>query len=122
MLQRTFLVFGIMISVISSVLSQNPDEPLVLDPNITYGELDNGFTYYIRHNEEPEYRVEMRLAVNAGSVLENEEQQGIAHLLEHMCFNGTKHFEKSAIVDFIESTGVKFGQHRNAYTSFDETV
>jgi len=122
MLQKAFWTLGLVFLVLAGTVAQNPDQPLKLDPNIRYGKLDNGFTYYIKHNEEPENRVELRLAVNAGSVLENDSQQGIAHLIEHMCFNGTEHFEKSAIVDFIESTGVKFGQHLNAYTSFDETV
>ncbi len=122
MLKRTFLFAGILISFLFCLQAQNLDEKLTLDPKIRYGKLDNGFTYYIRHNEEPKNRVEFRLAVNAGSIVEDDDQQGLAHLTEHMCFNGTKHFKKSAIVDFIESTGVKFGEHLNAYTSFDQTV
>ncbi len=121
-LKKINLLILLLLLFAGSTQAQDLSTPLELDPNVKFGKLDNGFTYYIRHNEEPKNRMEMRLAVNAGSVLENDSQQGIAHLMEHMCFNGTKHFEKSAIVDFIESTGVKFGQHLNAYTSFDETV
>ncbi|MCB0807439.1 MAG: insulinase family protein, partial [Bacteroidales bacterium] len=122
MIKQFNLLLGLAFLLVSGIQAQDLSTKLQLDPSIKYGKLDNGFTYYIKHNEEPENRMEMRLVVNAGSVLENDSQQGIAHLLEHMCFNGTEHFEKSAIVDFIESTGVKFGQHLNAYTSFDETV
>lgn len=120
--KKIYSFAGIIVLLISSALAQDLNSPLTLDPKVKYGKLDNGFTYYIRQNSEPANRMEMRLVINAGSVLENDSQQGIAHLIEHMCFNGTEHFEKSAIVDFIESTGVKFGQHLNAYTSFDETV
>ena len=86
------------------------------------GTLKNGMKYYIRKNTEPNKRVEMRLAVNAGSLLEDEDQQGLAHFCEHMAFNGTKNFSKSAVVDYLESIGMKFGADLNAYTSFDETV
>ena len=120
--KKIYSFAGIIVLLISSALAQDLNSPLTLDPKVKYGKLDNGFTYYIRQNSEPANRMEMRLVINAGSVLENDSQQGIAHLIEHMCFNGTEHFEKSAIIDFIESTGVKFGQHLNAYTSFDETV
>jgi zinc protease len=102
--------------------SQDLQQPLKPDPAVKYGKLDNGLVYYIRKNREPEKRVELRLAINAGSICEDNDQQGLAHLIEHMCFNGTKHFKKSEIVDFLEKTGVKFGAHLNAYTSFDETV
>src|SRR5205085_2015180 len=84
--------------------------------------LPNGIKYYIRHNSKPEKRAEFRLAVNAGSTSENDDQQGLAHLTEHMAFNGTEHFKKSELVDYLESVGTKFGAHLNAYTSFDETV
>ena len=122
MLRKSILLIGIVVALFNGINAQDLNEKLTLDPQIRYGKLENGFTYYIRHNEEPENRVEFRLAVNAGSICENDDQQGLAHLCEHMCFNGTEHFDKSAIIDFIESTGVKFGQHLNAYTSFDETV
>ncbi|MEM6807357.1 MAG: pitrilysin family protein, partial [Bacteroidota bacterium] len=97
-------------------------DPLPFDPETRVGKLDNGLTYYIRKNAKPENFAEFRLAVNAGSILEDEDQQGLAHFLEHMAFNGTKNFPKSDLVDYLESIGTKFGAHLNAYTSFDETV
>lgn len=101
---------------------ENFNKPLPLDPSIRTGTLDNGITWFVRHNEKPENRVELRLVVNAGSILETEKQQGLAHLVEHMAFNGTKDFEKQALVDYLESIGMRFGPDLNAYTSFDETV
>jgi len=95
---------------------------LATDPNVRIGELNNGLVYYIRQNKKPEKRVELRLVVNAGSILENDDQQGLAHFTEHMCFNGTKNFPKNELIDFLQKTGVQFGADINAYTSFDETV
>lgn len=95
---------------------------LPVDPNITTGTLENGIRYFIRVNQKPEKRGELRLVVKAGSVLEDEDQQGLAHLAEHMAFNGTKHFAKQELVDYMESIGMRFGPDLNAYTSFDETV
>ncbi len=95
---------------------------LPLDPKVRMGTLKNGMKYYIRQNSKPEKRAEFRLAVNAGSTSENDDQQGLAHLVEHMAFNGTKNFKKNELVDYLESVGTKFGAHLNAYTSFDETV
>ncbi|TRW26558.1 insulinase family protein [Flavobacterium zepuense] len=97
-------------------------DPIPFDPNVKTGKLKNGLTYYIRKNAKPENKVDLRLVINAGSILENDDQQGLAHFMEHMCFNGTKRFPKNALVDYLQSIGVKFGQHLNAYTSFDETV
>ena len=96
--------------------------PLPHDPNVIYGKLANGLTYFIRKNAKPENRVELRLAVKAGSILENDDQQGLAHFTEHMAFNGTKKYPKNDLINFLESSGVRFGAHLNAYTSFDETV
>ena len=96
--------------------------PLPMDPDVTVGELENGLRYYIRHNSQPENRAELRLVVNAGSVLEDDTQLGLAHLVEHMAFNGTENFEKQELVDYLESIGMAFGPSVNAYTSFDETV
>ncbi len=93
-----------------------------LDPSIIKGTLDNGLTYIIRKNTKPEERVELRLALNAGSLMEDEDQLGLAHFTEHMAFNGTENFEKNELVDVLQMAGVKFGAHLNAYTSFDETV
>ncbi len=90
--------------------------------DVKIGTLSNGVRYYIKKNGKPENKVELRLAVKAGSILEDEDQQGLAHFMEHMNFNGTKNFEKNDLVDYLQSIGVKFGSHLNAYTSFDETV
>jgi len=93
-----------------------------IGPNVKKGVLSNGMTYYIRQNAKPEQKVELRLVVNAGSILEDEKQLGLAHFMEHMNFNGSKNFNKNELVDYLQSIGVKFGAHLNAYTSFDETV
>jgi zinc protease len=93
-----------------------------VDPQITVGKFANGLTYYIRQNKKPEGRAELRLAVNAGSILEDNDQRGLAHFVEHMAFNGTKNFPKMEVVNFLQSIGMQFGAHVNAYTSFDETV
>src|SRR5687768_11370766 len=99
-----------------------PTDRLPVDPNVTVGRLPNGLTYYIRVNKKPEARAELRLAVNAGSVLEDEKQLGLAHFVEHMAFNGTKNFAKHDLINYLESIGMQFGADLNAYTSFDETV
>ncbi|NOX67072.1 MAG: insulinase family protein [Chlorobi bacterium] len=97
-------------------------EKLKVNPDVTIGELDNGLKYYIKENKKPENRAILWLAVNAGSVLEEDNQQGLAHLAEHMAFNGTKNFKKHEIIDYLESIGMQFGPEINAYTSFDQTV
>jgi len=96
--------------------------PIPVDSKIIIGKLDNGLTYYIRKNTKPENRAELRLVVKAGSILENDDQLGLAHFMEHMAFNGTKNFAKNELVSYLQSIGVKFGADLNAYTSFDETV
>ena len=98
------------------------DLKIPADPKITVGELPNGLRYYIRQNTEPKNRADLRLVVNAGSVLEDEDQRGLAHMVEHMAFNGSKHFEKQKLVDFMESIGMRFGPDLNAFTGFDETI
>lgn len=95
---------------------------LRLDPAVRTGKLANGFTYFIRHNQEPKNRVLMYLVNKAGSVLEDEDQRGLAHFAEHMSFNGTKHFPHNQLVDYLQKAGIRFGADINAYTSFDETV
>jgi len=98
------------------------NKELPIDRNVIKNKLDNGLTYYIRSNKKPENRAELTLVVNAGSVQEDEDQQGLAHFCEHMAFNGTKNFPKNKLVNYIESIGMKFGPEVNAYTSFDQTV
>ena len=97
-------------------------EPLPVDSAVTVGKLPNGLRYYIRVNHEPRNRAELRLVVNVGSILEDSSQRGIAHFVEHMAFNGTTHFARQQLVDYLESTGVRFGADLNASTSFDETI
>jgi zinc protease len=98
------------------------DQEVPVDPLITVGTLPNGFRYYIRENRLPQGRAELRLAVKAGSVLEDDDQRGLAHFVEHMAFNGTLRFPGNAVGTFMQSLGVRFGAHVNAHTSFDETV
>jgi zinc protease len=100
----------------------SPQDSLPRDPNVVEGRLDNGLTFIIRANAQPENRAELRLVVNAGSVLEDSDQQGLAHMVEHMAFNGTANFQKQELVSYLESIGMAFGPEINAYTSFDETV
>lgn len=95
---------------------------LPMDPAVKKGTLSNGMTYYIKKNVEPKNRAQLRLVVKAGSILEEDNQRGLAHFLEHMQFNGTKNFPKNELVNFLEKSGIKFGADLNAYTSFDETV
>jgi zinc protease len=100
-----------------------PASPLIpLRADMRKGVLANGLTYYVLPHAEPQDRVYLWLAVNAGAVQEDDDQRGLAHFVEHMGFNGTAKYPKSAIVDFVEKTGMEFGAHLNAYTSFDETV
>ena len=100
----------------------NLNDQLPLDPKVSKGVLDNGMTYYIRSNENPKNRAELYLIVRAGSVDEDDDQQGLAHFTEHMSFNGTKNFPKHELIKYFESIGMDFGAEINAYTSFDETV
>lgn len=104
-----------------TVIGLRAEEGLT-DPHWVSGQLGNGLRYFIRQNGKPEKRMELRLVVNAGSILEADDQQGLAHFLEHSAFNGTENFEKNEMVDFLESLGMGFGPDLNAYTSFDETV
>ncbi|HKR09821.1 MAG TPA: insulinase family protein, partial [Gemmatimonadaceae bacterium] len=109
----------------SAAPAQQPvasSKPLPFDPAVTIGTLSNGMRYYIRENHKPEKRAELRLVVNAGSVLEDEDQRGLAHMVEHMAFRGTQHFARNQISSYLESVGMRFGPDINAFTSFDETV
>ncbi|MCH6560650.1 insulinase family protein, partial [candidate division KSB1 bacterium] len=115
-----FLNFTFSISFCQTSIDLKKELPT--DPKIRIGKLKNGLKYYIRENQKPENRAELRLAVNAGSVLEDDDQRGLAHFVEHMAFNGTKNFAKQEIVDYLESIGMQFGPDINAYTDFDETV
>ncbi|SHF98888.1 zinc protease [Mariniphaga anaerophila] len=103
---------------------QNYDlsDPIPVDPKVSKGVLENGMTYYVRANSEPQNRAELMLVVKAGSIDEDDDQQGLAHFAEHMAFNGTKNFPKNELINYFESIGMEFGPEINAYTSFDETV
>jgi zinc protease len=92
------------------------------DPSVLVGKLPNGLTYYIRKNTEPKNRAVLYLVTKAGSVLETDDQQGLAHFTEHMAFNGTRDYPKNELVNYLQKSGIKFGADLNAYTSFDETV
>lgn len=100
----------------------NFSDLLPTDPSVRIGKLPNGLSYYIRKNGKPEKKAELRLVVNAGSVLEDADQLGLAHFMEHMNFNGSKNFPKNELVEYLQSIGVEFGADLNAYTGFDETV
>lgn len=116
----TTLVFLCMAWVVSAQQPQMP--PIPTDPNVRIGKLENGLTYYIRHNELPENQADFYIAQKVGSILEEDNQRGLAHFLEHMCFNGTTNFPGKGIINYLSSIGVRFGENLNAYTSIDETV
>ena len=108
---------------IQGILAQvNLQDPLPQDPNVVVGKLPNGITYYLRHNEEPKNRASFYIIRNAGSLLENDDQDGLAHFLEHMAFQGTKNFPGKGIITTLEKYGVAFGRNINAYTAHNETV
>lgn len=121
-MKRLFLTaIAVLLAVLA--IAQNPmEQPVPMDPTVRYGKLDNGLTYYIRHNEKPAQRCEFHIAQAVGAILEEDHQNGLAHFLEHMCFNGTEHFPGKLIINYFESVGVSFGGDINAYTSLDETV
>lgn len=115
------IVSGLLMTGISAK-AQMQLPPAPVDTAVIVGKLPNGLTYYIRHNETPKGQADFYIAQKVGSALEEEHQRGLAHFLEHMCFNGTENFPGNSLVDWLESVGVKFGQNLNAYTSIDETV
>jgi zinc protease len=117
-------VFPLLALVLGAVPlgAQQSAQQLPADPHVVTGTLPNGLRYYVRENRRPEQRAELRLVVNAGSILEDDDQLGLAHFVEHMAFNGTRNFEKQELVAYLESIGMRFGADLNAYTSFDETV
>ncbi|MCP9611065.1 M16 family metallopeptidase [Coprobacter tertius] len=117
------MISTLLVSLIfTSQVSAQQMLPLPIDKDVRYGILDNGLTYYVRHNELPKNRAEFYIAQKVGSILEEDDQRGLAHFLEHMAFNGTKNFPGKSMLNYLESIGVKFGTNVNAYTSFDETV
>lgn len=111
-----------LIILVQAFLSMASAQQIPIDPEIKMGKLDNGLTYYIRHNEEPKERASFYIIQNVGALLENDNQNGLAHFLEHMAFNGTEHFPGKGILNTLEKHGIAFGRNINAYTSFNETV
>lgn len=123
-LMRGVAIVSLLIAGATALMAQSaPELPqLPQDSNLIIGHLDNGLTYYIRHNEKPRGQADFYIAQKVGSILEEDNQRGLAHFLEHMCFNGTENFPEKGIINWLESVGVKFGRNLNAYTSVDETV
>ena len=136
MMKHLFFLFSLAALTISACRSTQPVPPQVepggiiplleqqipVDSKVKVGALDNGLRYYIRQNQKPENRAMLRLVIDVGSVLEEEDQRGLAHFVEHMAFNGTRNFARQELVDYLESIGLRFGADLNAYTAFDETV
>jgi zinc protease len=123
-MKKTILVFIHVFFLSGILVAQDIDltQKVPFDPEIRTGTLENGLTYFIKHNEEPKERASFYMIQNVGALLENDDQNGLAHFLEHMAFNGTEHFEGKGILNFLEKNGVAFGSNINAYTSFAETV
>lgn len=118
-LRKIFAAFLLCLSV-GSAMAQMPAIPV--DKNVKIGHLDNGLTYYIRHNSYPEHVASFYIAQKVGSINENDDQRGLAHLLEHLAFNGTDHFKGNSLQDYLQSIGVEYGRNLNAYTSVEKTV
>ena len=119
-LVTSFFAAAMTMMAAPAVAQQMP--PIPVDPDVRIGKLDNGLTYYIRHNDYKKDRADFYIAQKVGSILEEDDQRGLAHFLEHMCFNGTEHFEGNNLISYLETIGVKFGANLNAYTGVDETV
>src|SRR4051812_44040320 len=123
-LSRTLSAFALALTASTVLVAQsfNPQDTIPFDAAVRTAKLPNGLTYFIRQNTRPAQRVSLRLAVKAGSLFEADDQRGLAHLIEHMAFNGSAHFKPGELVSYFESIGSRLGPHVNAYTSFDETV
>ena len=119
-MKKLFLSIALMLFSTTFMAQDLPKLPI--DENVKYGVLENGLTYIIRHNDESKNRANFYIAQKVGSVLEEDNQRGLAHFLEHMAFNGSKHFPEKSMINYLERNGVKFGNDLNAYTSFDQTV
>ena len=122
-LTRGFIGIALLLPASASVFAQtvNLHAPLRPDTAVTIGRLPNGLTYYIKPNTKPAQKVELRLVIKAGSMMENDNQQGLAHFMEHMEFNGLKHYPKNELVDYLQKIGVRFGADLNANTGWDRT-
>ena len=115
------LITMLLLAFVATVQAQQV--PLLpRDPATKYGKLDNGLTYYVRHNAYPEKVANFYIAQRVGSIQENDDQRGLAHFLEHMAFNGSRHFQENGLIEYLRTLGVAFGKDLNAYTSIEETV
>ena len=121
-MKKLFVAWMLLLGMRMGVVMAQEMPPVPVDPEVRIGKLNNGLTYYIRHNNWPEQRAEFYIAQRVGSIQENDNQRGLAHFLEHMAFNGSKHFKGNELLRWCESIGVKFGTDLNAYTSIDQTV
>ena len=121
-LRKLFVAVLMLLGTTAMVAQPMQMPPIPVDPAVRIGKLDNGLTYYIRHNEYPEHVANFYIAQRVGSINEDESQRGLAHFLEHMAFNGSEHFKGNGIIEFCRSLGVEFGSDLNAYTSIDQTV
>ena len=116
-----FVMVALVVASVTNVWAQDPMQPIPADENIRVGKLDNGLTYYIRHNAKPEGMGNFYIVHDVGAIQEDDNQQGLAHFLEHMAFNGTKNFPEKSMIEYLESVGIKFGANLNAFTSWDLT-
>ena len=121
-MKKLFLAVCFIFTLDVFALEYNPNTPLKFDPEIAAGQLDNGLTYYVYENDEPEDVAYLRLVIRAGSLQEDDDQQGLAHFVEHMAFNGSANFDFGEIKNFFESIGMEYGPHLNASTGYDETI
>ena len=121
---RKFLAAALLLTSMAAMAQMPQMPPIPVDPDVRIGKLANGLTYYVRHNDYPEHRVNFYIAQRVGSIQEEESQRGLAHFLEHMAFNGTENFqgEGKGVIDYTRTLGVEFGSDLNAYTSTDQTV
>jgi len=119
---KKLFCFGLLILMTAGVYAQPALQPIPIDPDVRIGRLENGLTYFIRHNDNPRERADFFLVQNVGAILENDDQNGLAHFLEHMAFRGTANFPRNAIMEYLESLGLLLGRNVNAYVSLDETV
>lgn len=119
---KRFILLLVTLFAMTNVMAQlQPDMPIPADKEVRVGRLENGMTYYIRHNEKPKGQASFYIFHHVGAVQEEDSQQGLAHFLEHMAFNGTKNLPGKKMIEYLERNGVKFGADLNAYTSYDET-
>ena len=120
-MKKYLLTIAVLAMSVHGFLAGAQMQQLPNDPAVRKGQLDNGLTYYIRHNDKPASRAEFYLATNVGAIQETPDQDGLAHFLEHMCFNGTKNFPGKALLDWLQSIGASFGGNVNASTGIDQT-